>query len=64
VVLSSLSRDGRLTPKQTTLEDILFVSSECRAMFLELGLGGRRANYMRRIERVYWVGKDLDNLPG
>jgi hypothetical protein len=33
-------------------------------MFLELGLGGRRANYMRRIERVYWVGKDLDNLPG
>jgi hypothetical protein len=49
VVLSTIHRDGRLAPEQTTLEGILFISSECRAMRLELGMGGRRAKYMRRM---------------
>ncbi len=47
--LSSLHRDGLVAPGQSILEIIFLVSSECRAMILELGIGGRRARYTRRM---------------
>jgi hypothetical protein len=50
MILSSLCRDGRAPPELATLEGILIISSESRAILLELGMGGRRARIYEAYE--------------